>query len=281
MQLSYDLDGEQCSVDGDCDKLGGQLSGRECIGGLCVAKSGNQGGSAGSGSGGSSGSASGGTAGTGEPECETHTECMDKAEGLPAVCNEGTCITLVNGAEGGVCTVVLGRDNLVDDKDVFVFGAFSAVPNAQMPLSSPITKNFEYVIDEITERGGMLIQGKERYPVAVVCDAMNADSESLDRSFDHLVDKVGVHAIISSLYALELKRSFERVYVDKKKEVFFLSPFESDSVLTAVPDRGLLWHLLPYSKTVAPRLPAALRTHREQGVGSGGRRRGRCRRRRR
>jgi hypothetical protein len=271
----YDLDGEQCSVDGDCDKLGGQLAGRLCVDGLCVAKSANQGGSAGSG--GSSGSSSGGTAGTSQSGCTEHTDCIDKAEGLPAVCEEGTCITLVNGAEDGACTVVLGREHLDDNEDVFVFGAFSAVPNPQQPLSSPITLNFKYVIEEIADAGGMKIRGKDRYPVAVVCDAANADSESLDRSFDHLVDRVGVPAIISSLYALELKRSFERVHVEKGKDVFFLSPFESDSVLTKLDDGGQLWHLLPDSLSVAPaylplfeRIESKVSAERGTGDGAGG-----------
>jgi hypothetical protein len=255
----YDLDGEQCSTDGDCDKLGGPLAGRQCIDNLCVADTEQQGGSAGSGGGGTGSGGSSGSGATGGtealPDCETHQDCMDDAEGLPAVCREGTCTTLVNGADDGECTVVLGLENLsaTDNRNVFVFGAFSAIPDPQQPRSSPITLNFEYVIDEISDRGGLRIQGETQYPVAVVCNAAGADAASLDKSFDHLVDAVDVPAIISSVYALELKRSFERIYDGGDgKDVFFLSPFESDQVLTKIDDSGLLWHLLPDSLSVAP-----------------------------
>ncbi len=253
----YDLDGEQCSTDGDCDELGGPLAGRLCVEGLCVAKAAQQGGSAGTGDGGTSSGGSSGSGGAGgteaPPDCETHEDCMEKADGLPAICREGACTTLVNGADGGQCTVVLGVDNLYEHENVFVFGAFSAIPDARQPRSSPITLNFEYVIDKVSERGGLQIQGKTQYPVAVVCNAAGADKDSLDKSFDHLVDTVEVPAIISSVYALELKRSFERIYDGGDgKKVFFLSPFESDQALTKIDDSGLLWHLLPDSLSVAP-----------------------------
>lgn len=252
--LLYELDSEQCSVDGDCDRLGAALSGRRCVNGFCVAN--------GSSAGGTTRGDSGG--GAGEVPCKTHTECMDRAQGLPAACEDSRCITLVNSPDGGACGVVLGVDNLVHERDVFIFGAFSAVPDPRTPHSSPITMNFEYVVDQISARGGLRIRGKERHPVAVVCNAYQEDSASLDASFDHLVDRVGVKAIIASLYALELRRSFERVFLEKGKKVFFLSPFESDSALTEVSDDGLLWHLLPDSLSVAPAyLPLFARLERK------------------
>jgi hypothetical protein len=179
-----------------------------------------------------------------EVDCSDPDDCK--------LCRGAYCVRLRNDdverpGTGGGCQQVLGAAGLTPGAKAFVFGVFSRVdaPSAK----SPPTRSFELAVEEFASRGGVRVQGEDRHPLAVVCNTRGVDSEELDRSFDHLVDVLGVPAIIAPLPAVELKRSFERVLA-RGRRVFFLSPYESDSLLTNVRDDGLLWHMTGNSTDV-------------------------------
>ncbi len=276
----YDFDKVQCEVPEDC---AGFDHGTRCEAGICVPPSalttssggnggsggnsggsggsgGNSGGSGGSGgstggsnsSGGSGNTASGGTSNTtsnssggsaGAPGCSDNAECIDELNGNPAICRDGECIDLLNDE----CPLVVGAgDNLkyLKKPAPILIGAYSYV-NPQIPGQSVPTFNYELALDEFNSESGGGLQGgpsnSHRPFVAVVCDGVYGDYE---KSMDHLVDIVEVPAIISSLYSADLLSAFETKGRDN--DVFFLSPLEADSTLTApsVDPDGLMWHLL-------------------------------------
>lgn len=275
----YKLDAEQCSTTADCEDRG--IQNAYCSpAGLCVLEGsdGSVGGSGGTGGGDGSGGGSSGTGGgTGGGDggplgCQSHAECIEDHDGEPYLCREGSCIPLKNNAvEGdagmtGQCSLVLGEENLRHPQyEPYVFGALSYIGPTN-PASAPATLNYTYAIDEFTQENGIRIAGQNRLPVAVVCNAVSQPNdvltpEEMNATIDHLVNTVGVNAIIAPLQSKELLTAFDRAR-DTGKDVFFLSPYDSDSSLTSETNdgSGLLWHLLANSTVVAqPYMPLVRR----------------------
>jgi hypothetical protein len=198
-----------------------------------------------------------------QPECTEQADCNTFHSDGPYACVAGACKPLLDdqpldGSPGGQCRVVLGKNNLASTQQPFVFGAFAAVsPGLGLDVAS---QDFELAVDEFTANGGMIVGGETRLPVGVVCNAFQQSAESLDRSLDHLVNGLQVNAVISSIpLASELKRAFEHVHRDQGRDVFFLSPFQSDPILSELDDDGLVWQMLGQSRDVAALYPPLLR----------------------
>lgn len=275
----YNLDQVQCEVISDCYGAGFP-SGTKCVDNICVAPSIGDGGTSsntptnttgggttstgGTGSGGTSstdvgGSNNGGTSSTtntsnnsttgtagagGMPECSDNEDCIDQNKGNPAICRDSTCIPL---ADETVCPVVLGAgDDLefLKNYDPIIIGAYSYI-NPLVPEESAPTANYRLAIEEVNNR---YPGGSKRPFIAVVCDAYN----DVPISMDHLINKLQVPAMLSSLYTSDLKSSFE-TYGQSPYNVFFMSPLEADSTLTdpELDTRGLLWHMLPEAVDLA------------------------------
>jgi hypothetical protein len=190
-----------------------------------------------------------------EPECRTHTECVE-TELAPSICRNSRCLQLTNydsfalePDQHGDCRVVVGAENLESGFEPFLFGAFARIDPAT-PQSSPAVLNYKLAVQEFSKRGGLSIAGASRLPVAVVCNA-DVAPERLERSMDFLVDTLGVSAIIAAITDVgDLRSSFEHVR-QKSKDVFFSNPHSSSNVLTSLQD-ARLWHLLPDVLDVAP-----------------------------
>ncbi len=252
--LSTDLEATQCETTSDCRARGTAFAGTTCQASLCV----------------SSGMASDGAAGASSgSECEGNGECIDKNFGNPYICRQGECVSLTVPGE---CPIVLGageNSTYLRKPDPLLFGAYSLVDPSAPRLSVP-TLNYELAIDEVnTETGGGIPGGSggtSRPFIAVVCNGVG--EPDLELSLNHLIDHLEVPAILSSLYAPELKEAFNTKGLPE--EVFFLSPLEADSTLTSIDDRGLLWHMLPPATDLAPAYVALLQkaeTHIRQQRG--------------
>ena len=250
--LLYELDSAQCATDSDCESKGPSFAGTECVASLCVTPAAT-GGSTGGGGG-------AGDAGAGDAECVEHMDCVNARHGNPHLCRQGSCVSLTLPKE---CPVVLGlgKDNEnLKRPDPIVFGAYSHVDPTAPRLAVP-TFNYELAINEVNERGGLSggSGGTRRPFLAVVCSG--TDSPDLAASLGHLVDDLGVPAILSSLHGLDLLEAFETKGLPNN--VFFLSPLEADSKLSNLPDSGLLWHMLTSATELAPAyLPLLERTER-------------------
>jgi hypothetical protein len=190
------------------------------------------------------------------PRCEAHAECAERHLG-PSICQASRCVALTNydplaadPERRGDCRVLVGAENLSEGLEPLLFGAFAVVDPTTPESSLPIL-NYKLAVQEISNQGGIPIVGESRLPVAVVCNS-NVTSARIERSFDHLVDTLGVSAVIAGITDVaELKSSFEHVQ-QKPRDVFFLSPFASSNLLTSIRDNDLLWHLLPNVLEVAP-----------------------------
>jgi hypothetical protein len=193
------------------------------------------------------------------PECVVHADC-DKFDRFdPHTCVEGSCVALRNdGPEGGDCRLVLGQAGLTGSEPPFVFGVISDVQSVEDDLSAT-SKLFDFAMQEFERRGGITLAGKTRAPVAVVCNGVEATDEELERTFDHLTGRLKVPGIITPLRGTTLKRHFERVHLDQRKSVFFLSPVESDPLFANIDDDGELWHVLGPPTAVGFAYPPLIR----------------------
>jgi hypothetical protein len=257
--LLFELDADQCAVDGDCARLGSDLT---CRAGLCVADATGNGGSSGSGSGGTS-SAEAGEAGAGgspeaPPECETNGECIDANFNQPYACISGKCVSLVTDE----CPLVIGSDNLRAPAPI-IFGAYTVAPDGVS--RSVVSRNIDLVVDEVTSkvtglRGGP--NGSRRTLAFVVCNSYFPDQapgtiDAFKPSLEHLVDELGVPGIVSALSAKDMEAVFsQRLY---EAGTFVISPFEQDSELAALTDEGRLWHMLGATSDLAPAFGALLK----------------------
>lgn len=236
----YDLGTNQCRVTSDCKALGAGFAGLVCEEGLCVEKSkptptpDN-----------SSDGGTGGTTGP-EPECTSHRQCIEENFNTPHLCREGSCVAL----ETPECPVVLQPENLLVPEPI-VIGAYSAI-NATDTMSSPITRSYNLVLNEFTRRVGGLPGGpndSRRKLVAVVCEGASLKDAPLENSLSHLIDDVGVPAIVASLFPEDLREAFDARA--KQDNIFFISPLNADSSLTSSND-GLLWFMLGAYSDLAP-----------------------------
>jgi len=235
--LLYGFESTQCSQDADCEVRGPAFAGSICQKSFCVTATGGS-----DGLGGSDGG------------CTTNSECIDAEEnfGEPAVCRHGTCFPLKVGTE---CPWVLGAggedlDNL-RKADPIIIGAYAPIDLGAATKSAYVA-NYDLAIEEMNEAtsGGLTggPGGSLRPFVAVVCDSI--DDPDFDLSLGHLIDDLEVPAIISAIFAKDLKSAFTEK--GQPNEVFFLSPIDADSSLTSIIDDDLLWHMLGAAHNLSP-----------------------------
>jgi hypothetical protein len=246
--LLYDLSGNQCMAQSDCDALG---PGLECVEHVCRAIPAGGGGAGGAGAtGGSSGEGAGGaTGGTGDegtggeaPECTSNGDCID-ARFEPSICKDGSCVNLISTE----CPLVLGGgdedlENLRKPAPIIV-GAYSNFEPLQVTAKSAY--NYELAFEEFNRAtvGGLPggPNGTRRPLIAVVCTSRDDDVEP---SIDHLVGTIGVPGIIAALTDDKLQTAFEYAHGTLQADVFFLSPFGANDALRTLADDGLVWHML-------------------------------------
>jgi len=234
--LLQQVGGTQCTETSDCEALGGDFVGTVCQASFCVTPD----------------TGTGGMGGGGSGECTTNSACIDAPEnfGEPAACIEGTCVPLKTDE----CPWVLGLGedfaNLRKPEPIII-GAYAPI-DPVAPTTSAYMLNYEFAIDEVNGVTGGGIPGgpggSSRPFVAVVCDSV--DNPDLPASMDHLIEDLQVPAILSALYAPELKEMFNTKGLPN--DVFFMSPIDADTTLTGILDNGLLWHMLPEGRDLAP-----------------------------
>jgi len=144
------------------------------------------------------------------------------------------------------CILVKGNWS---DPNAFIFGAYATEPPLTPGTSNPIY-NYELALNEINAAGGLRErQGETRHPLAaVICNndpkVAARDPNFYTRSLNHLVDDLGVSAIVADLAPDQLIKAF-RSTRDKGKKVFFLSPGAANNALVDFKeDEGLVWNMI-------------------------------------
>ncbi|HMA96148.1 MAG TPA: hypothetical protein VKP30_25855 [Polyangiaceae bacterium] len=267
-----DLETSQCTRTSDCAALGPTFAGLECRAGSCVAPLSSVGMKTGTGASGMSGggtsavedttggdgslaavggataatdAGSAGSAGTNAGEgCTSNADCVATHLGEPYAClTPGkSCVPLKTEA----CPLVFGD---YQHENAVYFGAFLNVP-AAAPLSQMSTLNVRLAVDEFNGSVGGLPGGplgKLRPLVAVVC---RNDQSLVDAGATHLLDELGVPAVLSHLPSANNKRFF----VDHalNKQALVINPGFADNTLTSLSTGGLFWHVIGDIRDVGP-----------------------------
>ncbi|MDQ2646747.1 MAG: hypothetical protein M3020_23285 [Myxococcota bacterium] len=247
--LVYDLSADQCELDGDCVVKG---LGNKCVAGVCDPSSSSTGGMG-------AGGGSGGDGGKGG--CTSNAECLDAPDrlGLTA-CLQGACVKLTNDT---TCPSVLPSDELKLEQQLretaepIVLGAFAPLFPPQR--ESPFSHNFDLAFTAFNKEtaGGVSVSGGQRALIAVLCETpLDGEAgpypiEQYHESLDHLVDTLKVPGIVAAMYAPELKSGFDYKRTNTSADPMWISSLDSDSLLVAKPDNGLIWQMMPTGEEVA------------------------------
>lgn len=238
--LFVDLSTDQCTSDGDCDRLGAALT---CSAGTCVGPT----------SGLTDGGPEGGAEG-GQP-CVGNAQCIDDNFGEPFICEKTTkrCVSVkLNEA----CAFVLPEAELRNDNAV-LFGAFMPLKDQSAPLGQPIALAYKLALEEIQKAGGLPGGGGPRKPlVAVICDSTPKPEGSsaetpnyVELGVKHLTGTLHVPAVISLFSQTGMTTFFQDSLLPSG--TFTLNPQDTTEALKLLDAKRLLWHLLGTPEDVA------------------------------
>lgn len=208
-----------------------------------------------SGNGGSSGSGGkggkGGTAGTGggtvEPECTSHSQCLDAyedSETNPRACIKEACVPLLTED----CPYLLPLLNNDDGNWNILRGSNTIILGGYTPFSGPalgtIGRNYNLALLELQEQAqGVFAGSANRRKVAmVVCNSLYDTQDDLLAASQHLVDDLKVPGMVSALLLQDQQYVWENVL--SGKDVLMMNPTYPDQQLLDEPDDGLIWHML-------------------------------------
>jgi len=220
--LVFDAELPQCATTADCVELGArtpELVGSVCEDQVCVLH--------------------GATDPFGEEPCLTHADCVDAHQGNPYLCRDGACL----GLKSETCPWIIHKEALLEASEVVLIGGFAGFDTAA-PTRSTSLMSYQLAMDEFASKEGGLPggpRGSKRPFVGIICQGMAPTDWA--GSFAHLTEVLEVPVILAALPARELREQFEAL--DVASPPLFISPNSSDSSLTQLTDRGLLWHLLP------------------------------------
>ena len=257
--LALNFETSQCETDADCVALGAE----ECSEGSCVfvesddagsqsvsiasseANNSSEAGAASdvettaphAGAGGAGGS-------TAAPQgCTSTEQCVADNRNEPYICPEpgAECLSLKTPE----CPLTFGD---YDDDNALFVGAFLNLP-ASAPLSQMSVLNVKLAIKEFESAGG-LPGGPLRTMRPLVMVACRNEPDLLGTAADHLINEVGVPAILAHLPSAELKELF--VDYALPTGTFVINPGFADNSLTSLSSDGLFWHVIGDIRDVAP-----------------------------
>lgn len=209
-----DTDADQCTVDTDCEARGTAFAGSRCVEGVCVAPGGSG--------------------------CTTNQECLTSL-GDYHVCNKGkgTCVSLLSTE----CTTVEG--DYADDA-AFIFGSILPTQGADAPTGRPIENSIRLAVGDFeTVSNGLppVAPGAPTRPIVLVGCNDGSDTDTAVLAARHLVDDVGVSAIVGAAFSgITIKVATE---VTIPAGVLLISPSATSVAITSLVDGGLVWRTSP------------------------------------
>lgn len=192
----------------------------------------------------------------GTSSCNSESDCS-AATGTSVACNVDThgCVHLLTTE----CPYALGEAAAEDAGLAPLYiGAFATLPPAN-PTGHPSYLNYELAQSDFAGQGGIPAGTGSalRVPVFVVC----SDTADVNVVLNHLVNEVGVRALIAPLPSASLQQAFANVNLSgdaAAPSVFFMNPFGTNSSLSSLITNGLLWHMLGQPSDLAPAYAAFL-----------------------
>lgn len=219
--IIVDTNSDQCETTADCSAFPGSA----CVDKVCVGP--------GTGGGG------GGTGGS-PPECATNQECVDK-NGQYQICRKSDfqCVGLLNAQ----CTVVDG--NYLDD-NAFMIGSVLPTTGDDEATGKSEENGIRLAINDFTTTSNGLPPRpgtSARRPVVLIGCSDDGDAPTAVTVARHLVDDVGLSAIIGAAYSgITIKMTTE---VTIPASVLTISPSATSADITTLADDDLVWRTSP------------------------------------
>ena len=192
---------------------------------------------------GASGAGMGGEAGA-APDCTSREECRQQGHEPPHLCLGGKCVD----AKTSDCSLLIGGGDL--EEEPVLFGAFARF-DPLLVGNYPFYWNLVLAVSEFNERGGIPI-GRKRRVLLVLCHGPNDVSvTSMERSVDHLVERLGIPSILMLTSVGDLEIAAGRAFL-QGQNVFMLHSNGATQRLLDLDDDGRVWHMLGSVTDMAP-----------------------------
>jgi hypothetical protein len=180
-------------------------------------------------------------------DCETHADCVSLANGDPAICRDYVCVNLLHNE----CTQVINAEALTTSSDVILLGAFAPLNNL-LPAQDTVLMSYQLAMDEVRSfpKGAVGYSDSRDRPFVIV-GCRSDEAKKLSDSFDHLTKTLKVPVIVTNQQSTDLEDQVSRL-LGEGTNTMFLSPLSSDPALSALNDKGRLWHMLGSPTDLAP-----------------------------
>ncbi len=163
-------------------------------------------------------------------ECSVNTDCAEDER-----CgDEFTCVSLLSAD----CQILRYPDEVDRDNVVFV-GSIMPTEGIFDTLVTPLQNATQLAIDDFNDV--TTLQGG-RQIAWIGCDSTDGADQAVSAA-QHLVDDVGVPAIVGPIFSESVIAVAEQVTVDAG--VFLISPTASAESITAIVDDNLVWRVTP------------------------------------
>ncbi len=168
--------------------------------------------------------------------CNTSARCRSALKSATAICRSGQCVELTSKD----CMEVAPADALDADNPVVV-GWMGPLVGKNQSIGTPIHQAMSLAFSEVNNRAGGIPteSGARRKLLAVLCH----DLDDADRAAGHLVNVVGVPAIIGPTFSGITIGVATGITIPAG--VLTLSPSATSPDITDIPDQGLVWRTVP------------------------------------
>ncbi len=179
--------------------------------------------------------------GGGGGACETTQECEDKNSGQPAICRADTktCAPLLSVD----CAEVAGD---YKDPNAIVLGFLGPLTGSDASTGLPIADGTKLALDELSKNTVGLPGGPDGAvrPLAMVyCHDLDGPEDDPWRAAKHLVNNVGVQAIVGPAFSGVTINTAKTVTIPKG--VLTISGSATSPSITDLDDNDLVWRTCP------------------------------------
>ncbi len=165
--------------------------------------------------------------------CSETPDCVSAFDELHVCGPEGTCASLMSE----LCTEVVQPED-VDPEDIVYIGSILAVSppfeDAVLPIQNAARLAVEEFNSVTTLDGGRSVGW-------IGCDSAGKPDLAVEAA-EHLIEQVGVPAIIGPTFSEEVLEVASEVALDN--ETFIMSPAATNKTLTDLSDDGLIWRTI-------------------------------------